>query len=170
MGGFVRRQITATVAAFVLLVVFAGTVTSGDKSRLQWFSFEKGVAEAKRTDKKMIVDVYTDWCSWCKRMDADTYSDAGVASYLQEKYVLVRLNAEAKTKQNYNGKQYTEQELAGEFGVSGYPTTLFFKPDGTGITAVPGYADAAQFKTILSYIAEDHYLNTKFEDYSKTKK
>ena len=67
-------------------------------------------------------------------------------------------------------EQYTEQELASEFGVSGYPTTLFFKADGTGITAVPGYADAAKFKTILTFIGDDHYLNTKFEDYAKTNK
>lgn len=170
MGGMMRRHTTVTLAALLLLLVLAGTATAGEKSKLQWLSFEKGIAEAKKSNKKMLVDVYTDWCSWCKRMDAETYSNAAVASYLQEKYVLVKLNAESKTKQSYDGKQYTEQELAGQFGVSGYPTTLFFKSDGTGITAVPGYADTTQFRTILSFIAEDHYLNTKFEDYAKTKK
>ncbi len=165
-----KGQFTVAMAALLLLLAFSGTLAAGDKSKLQWLSFEKGMAEAKKSNKKMLVDVYTDWCSWCKRMDADTYSNTGIASYLQARYVLVKLNAESSAKQSYNGKQYTEQELASQFGVSGYPTTLFFKSDGTGITAVPGYADAANFKTILSYIAEDHYLKTKFEDYAKATK
>jgi thioredoxin-related protein len=165
-----RRHSTIIPVFLFLILAFTLRLNAGDKSNLQWYSFEKGLAEAKKTNKKMLVDVYTDWCGWCKRMDAETYSNAGIASYLQEKYVVVKLNAESKSKQSYNGRQYTEQELAGEFGVSGYPTTLFFKSDGTAITAVPGYANAADFKTILSYIAEDHYLNTKFEDYTKSKK
>ncbi len=165
-----RSRITLVLAALVLFSGLPDTLRAADNSKLKWFSFENGLAEAKKTNKKMLVDVYTDWCSWCKRMDADTYSNPGITSYLQEKYVLVKLNAESSVKQSYNGRQYTEQELAGQFGVTGYPTTLFFKSDGGAITAVPGYADAANFKTILSYIAEDHYLKTKFEDYAKAKK
>jgi thioredoxin-related protein len=153
-----------------LLFTFAGTVRAGDTSKLQWYSFEQGLAEAKKTNKKMLVDVYTDWCGWCKKMDADTYSNSTVVSYLQEKYVVVKLNAESSSRLSYQGKQYTERELAGEFGVSGYPTTLFFKSDGSTITGAPGYYGAADFKTVLSYIAEDRYLDTKFEDYAKAKK
>ena len=165
-----RNWNVVLLAILPVLMAAGNTLTAGDKSKLQWYSFEQGVAEAKKANKKMLVDVYTDWCGWCKKMDSDTYTNAGVASYLRDKYILVKLNAESSTKQNYNGKEYTERELAGEFGVSGYPTTLFFKSDGTGITAVPGYADAASFKTILSFIAEDRYLNTKFEDYAKAHK
>ena len=166
-----RSRITLVAVTLLLLSACAAMLLRAeDKSKLQWCSFEKGLAEAKKTNKKMLVDVYTDWCGWCKRMDTDTYSNADIASYLQDKYVVVKLNAESSTRQSYNGKQYTEQELAGEFGVTGYPTTIFFKSDGAAITALPGYADAANFKTILSYIAEDHYLNTKFEDYARTKK
>jgi len=165
-----RSRISYILAALLFLFAATHTLRAGDKSKLQWFSFEKGLAEAKKTNKKMLVDVYTDWCSWCKRMDADTYSNSTIASYLQDKYVVVKLNAESSARHSYNGKQYTEQELASEFGVSGYPTTLFFKPDGGAITAVPGYLDASNFRPILSFIAEDHYVNTKFEDYARAKK
>jgi thioredoxin-related protein len=165
-----KTRIALSMLALVLLLTSAGALHAGDKSKLQWLSFEKGIAEAKKTNKKMLVDVYTDWCGWCKRMDADTYSNSDISSYLQQKYVLVKLNAESSAKQTYNGKQYTEQELAGEFGVTGYPTTLFFKSDGSVITALPGYADAANFKTALSFIGEDLYLTTKYEDYAKSKK
>jgi len=163
-------RVTYVTCVLLLLLAFVGTLRAEDKSKLQWYSFEKGLAEAKKTNKKVLVDVYTNWCSWCKRMDAETYSNSGVATYLKEKYVVVKLNAESAVKQTYQGKQFTEQELASQFGVTGYPTTLFFTSDGVAITAVPGYAPADDFKTVLSFIAEDHYLNTKFEDYARAKK
>jgi thioredoxin-related protein len=164
------RRIAIALCTLLMLFSLAGTLRASDKSKLHWYPFEQGLAEAKKTNKKLLVDVYTDWCGWCKKMDADTYTDTGVESYLLEKYVVVKLNAESSTRQTYNGKQYTERELASEFGVSGYPTTLFFKSDGSPITGAPGYYGAADFKTVLSYIAEDHYQKTKFEDYAKTKK
>jgi thioredoxin-related protein len=165
-----RHRIALALVVFFLLPVCMGTLRAGDKSKLQWFSFENGLVEARKTNKKVLVDVFTDWCGWCKKMDADTYSNPGIADYLQKKYVVVKLNAESSVKQAYKGKQYTERELASEFGVTGYPTTIFFTSDGIGITALPGYADATNFGTILSYIGDDHYLNTKFEDYERTKK
>ena len=165
-----KSKFVIATAALLLLSGIAETAHAGEKSKLQWFSFEKGMAEAKKTNKKLLVDVYTDWCGWCKRMDAETYANSVVSGYLGEKYVVVKLNAESSDKQSYKGRQYTEQQLAGEFGVTGYPTTLFFTADGKPITGLPGYADADNFKTILSYIAEDHYTKTKFEDYAKGSK
>lgn len=171
MKHFVRVTLAAILVVFVSGgMTVTGTTAAGEKSKLRWFSFEQGLTEAKKANKKVLVDVYTDWCGWCKKMDSETYSDAGIADYLQKNYVLVKLNAESRRTQAYNGKQYSEQELAGGFGVTGYPTTLFLKPTGEAITVLPGYADASQFKTVLSYIAEDHYLTTKFQDYAAGKK
>ena len=33
------------------------------------------MSEARRTGKIVMIDVYTDWCGWCKRMDRDTYAN-----------------------------------------------------------------------------------------------
>jgi thioredoxin-related protein len=157
----------------LLLASFLMMATSlslgGEKSNLHWMSFDEAVGEAKKTDKKILIDVYTDWCGWCKRMDSQTYSNKDVESYLSQKYVLVKLNAESSRKLHYNGAQYTEQELAGAFGISGYPSTIFLKSTSEAITVLPGFADAPQFRDILVYIAEDQYLTTKFQDYLATK-
>jgi len=151
-------------------VVLAGAVvfrtTTASETSLKWRSFNDGIAEAKSSKKKVLIDVYTDWCVWCKRMDANTYSDAGVAEYLRKHYVLVKLDAESDKKLTYKNTVYTERELAAAFGVSGYPSTLFLKSDAEPITIYPGYADAKQFKKVLSFIAEDYYLTKKFEEYA----
>jgi thioredoxin-related protein len=149
-----------------VLLLFSGyPVNAGDAFSLTWFSFNDGLAHAKKTNKKILVDVYTDWCGWCKRMDKETYSDGGVAAYLNKHYVAIKLNAESSSKVTYNGETYTQQELAGAFGITGYPSIIFLKGNGEPITTYPGYADAAMFKKVASFIAEDHYLTKKFEDY-----
>src|SRR3990172_10089448 len=64
-------------------------------SPLEWTMFDQGLARAKAGRKKVIVDVYTDWCTWCKKMDSDTYADKSVRTALTANFVGVKLNAES---------------------------------------------------------------------------
>jgi thioredoxin-related protein len=159
------KSLNITVPLILLQVLLATNGGAGEKGVLKWMSFNDGIALAKRTGKKVMIDVYTDWCGWCKKMDKDTYTDQAVAAYLNKKYVAIKLNAESSNTIKFQGKSYTEQELAGAFGITGYPSIIFLKDDGEPITVYPGYADAGRFCTVLSFIGENHYLTTKFEDY-----
>ncbi|MBX2992461.1 MAG: DUF255 domain-containing protein [Bacteroidetes bacterium] len=161
------RIITGVVlAVFTAIIGFQfKSATANGTSLLQWRSFDEGIAEAQQSNKKVLVDVYTDWCSWCKKMDSQVYANNDVADYLSKSYVVIKLNAESSKKINYRNQQYTERELAAAFGINGYPSTLFLKSDSEPITIYPGFADAQKFKQIISFIAEDHYLSKKFEDY-----
>ena len=64
----------------------------GEKD-VKWLSFEEAQKLAAKTPKKIFVDVYTDWCGWCKKMDKNTLSDPGIKDYLNKKYYAVKLNA-----------------------------------------------------------------------------
>ena len=158
------------LAVFIALLIVVLSVHGGDNSALRWRSFDDGLAEAKKTNKKILVDVYTDWCGWCKRMDSQTYADREVARYLANRYVVIKLNAESSRQLSYKGKQYSERELSAAFGISGYPATLFMQPDGEAITIYPGFADAKRFLDVASFIAEDHYLTKKFDEYVSHRK
>ena len=162
MGNWIRSGILVLAT-----LLFATHSLAGEK--LKWRSFNDGMAEAKKSGRKVMIDVYTSWCGWCKKMDKDTYSDATVADYLNKKYVAIKLDAESSNSLLYQGKPYTERELAEAFGVNGYPSIIFLNETGEPITVYPGYADAGKFKTVLSYIGEDHYKTTKFEEYTKGK-
>ncbi|MBI4535038.1 MAG: DUF255 domain-containing protein, partial [Ignavibacteriae bacterium] len=94
------------------LVLLTIVSPAGEKEDLKWRTFNQGVNEAKKKQKKVLIDVYTDWCGWCKRMDVQTYADKSVASYLNEKYVVIKLNAESNKKLSYKGNEYTEAELS----------------------------------------------------------
>ena len=58
----------------------------------------------------MFIDVYTDWCGWCKRMDASTFKDPTVAAYLNANFYPVKLNAETRDTITFNGKTYTNSQ------------------------------------------------------------
>ncbi len=156
--------------ACLLIIAALFSIQSVAYSQL---SFNDALAKAKDENKKVIVDVYTDWCGWCKKMDAEAYSNSEVKKIIEDNFVFVKLNAESLNKVTYNGKQYTEQDLATLFEVTGYPTTVFLEPDGKQIEYkydsmkmknLPGYFKTDEFKKILKYFKDSKY---KESDLSK---
>ncbi|MDP1678182.1 MAG: DUF255 domain-containing protein [Bacteroidota bacterium] len=150
----------------ILVVICILLITSVTYSKEpQWKKFNEGIAEAKKSGKKILVDVYTDWCGWCKKMDAGTYPDKKVSEYLAKNYIIIKLNAEGDEKISYQGKSISPAEFAQGMGVNGYPATVFLKSDGSPITLLPGYAEPDRFIHVLSFIGENHYEKKKFTDY-----
>jgi thioredoxin-related protein len=162
-----KRVSISLLTALLTLATFS---SAGENPTVKWKGFTEGLSEAKKTGKKVLVDVYTDWCGWCKKMDKDVYADNKVADYLSKNYVAIKLNAESKNTLTYHDKTMTQIEFSQGFGVTGYPCTLFLKDDGEPITKVPGYITADKFLDILRFLGEDHYLTTKWEDYLANKK
>lgn len=136
-------------------------------------SFSDALKIAKEEDRIIIVDVYTDWCVWCKKMDKDVYGKKEIKKIIKESFILIKLNAESEDKIEYNEKKYTGSQLAEYFQVSGYPTTVFldsngkvieFKYDNYKMVNLPGYFNLEEFKKILNFFKEKRY---KDQDLSK---
>ena len=132
---------------------------------ITWKSFDDGVALADQTHKKLLVDVYTDWCSWCKKMDSEVYTNDNVVRMMNEHFVAVKLNAESDRSVTYKGTSFREADLARRFGVTGYPTTIFLDERTDPITAIPGYSPAADFASVLGYVGQDFYKSVSFQEY-----
>ncbi|NOT35053.1 MAG: DUF255 domain-containing protein [Candidatus Eisenbacteria bacterium] len=133
---------------------------------LAWRPWDAGLEEASRGGRHVVVDVYTDWCGWCKRMERTTYGDPAVRSYLDEHFVVVKLDAESPRLASYLGRKQSLQSIASEFGVSGYPTTLFLNSAGKNLVKAPGYLGPERFLQVLRYVAEGHLEGgVSFEDF-----
>ena len=132
-----------------------------------WKSFNEGVELARSSNKKVLVDVYTDWCTWCKKMDSEVYTNKEVVRLLNEHFIAVKLNAESAAPISFKGKSYTEADLARQLGVSGYPTTLFFDQNSNPITDLSGYAEPDRFARVLEFIGKDYYKTISFQEFVK---
>jgi thioredoxin-related protein len=136
-------------------------------TQLEWLSLPEAFKRAAKENKPLLIDFYTDWCSWCKVMDDKTYTHHGVVKTLRSSFVLAKFNPEKAPALEYRGKKYTAQEFAKEIGVSGFPTTAFLKSDGTKIDATAGYIESNRFLTMLEFVESKEYerTNTKLEEY-----
>ncbi len=153
-----RFLFAALLAAFVALPARAA----------QWKAWNPGLKAARAAHKPMLVDVYTDWCGWCRRMDRDVYARADVNAYLASHFVTVKLDAEGGELESYQGRDYSGRSLAAEFGIDSYPTTVFFSATGDRLVNVPGYVEPGRFLLLLRYIGDGHMARKeKWDDYVK---
>lgn len=134
---------------------------------------------AAATEKKpMLIDLYTNWCGWCKVMDKKTYTNKDLAAYVQEKYYAVKINAESKTAINWKGRtfNFSPEFKANEFAIyitSGrlsFPTTVIIPANGSAPQAIPGYLKPKEMELFLKYYGEHFDRRMSVDEYMKTAK
>lgn len=141
-----RRNFGAIFLLFLLsfLVVL-------DAGAISWqYNLEGALKTAKQKQMPIMIDFYTDWCGWCKKLDQETYSDLQVKE-LAERFIPVKID----------GDKYPD--LVSKYGVSGYPTIVFLNYEGALDGTVVGYREAANFVTIMNGILERTKKPTKAE-------
>ena len=143
-------------AASIFPLLCAALLLATSARAMDWKDWNSGLSAAAGANRPVLVDVYTDWCGWCKRMDRDVYARPEVAAYLAAHFVTVRLNAESAEAVTYQGRSGTARSLASQFGVSGYPTTVFLTARGEHLVNVPGYVAPDRFMQLLRYIGDGH--------------
>ena len=143
-------------------------------------TFEEAVEKSKKQKRKIFIDVYTDWCGWCKVMDKSTFSEENVAKILNEDFYPVKFDAEQTDDVVFNGTTFkfmpygnkgTHQLAAALMNNQlSYPTVVFLDEEFRMIQPLPGYQKAPEFHKIIQYIGEDHYKKMKWEDYQSVYK
>jgi thioredoxin-related protein len=122
-----------------------------EEAVINWLTWEEAMAATEEEPKKIFIDVYTDWCGWCKRMDASTFTDSAVIEYMNENYYAVKFNAEKPGDKVYQGKTLGFREKASRRGGVhelaivllngrlGYPSFVYLDEETNSIKVSPGY-------------------------------
>ena len=164
-----------------LLIVFSLTCfiafPSFSQKKVNWLTWEEAMEKSQIEKRKIVIDFYTDWCGWCKKMDTNTFEADVIADYLNENYYPVKFDAERRETIIYNDKEYKfirrgkngYHELAAELlnGKLSFPTVVFLDENSKMIQPIPGYQDAHTFEMIIKYFAEDYFKKIPWPKYTR---
>ena len=144
-----KRPWWALSSALALLAVLsAGPVALAQEGKpavgkLSWEdSMETALARAKKENTFVLLDFYTDWCGWCKRLDRDVFAKDEFKSAAAQ-VIGVKINAE-KSKEN--------RALARSFGVSSYPRLFVLDKEGRTLERIKGYMALKEFKSLVGQV------------------
>ena len=161
----------------ITIIFFPFNKTFSQAEKIKWIEPEEINEFQKSNPKKIMIDLYTDWCGWCKVMDRTTLSDKNVAEKINSNFYPIKINAEYRGEINFNNKVYKYldakprgvNELAYYLtnGQLSYPMTIFFDEEFRIITLLPGYHKSNFFKSVLDYIGEDYWKDRSWEEFNK---
>ncbi|MEO0341161.1 MAG: DUF255 domain-containing protein, partial [Bacteroidota bacterium] len=135
---------------------------------IKWYTWEEALEANKKEPKKLFIDLYTDWCGWCKRMDATTFKDPKVVAHMNENYYAIKFDAEQKEEVIYNNYtfKFIDQgrrgvhELAYSLldGKLSYPSYVYMTEKVERLYVSKGYKQVDQFIQELDYFTQEKYL------------
>jgi len=143
----------ATTATTINKQIQNGSAIPATKSvnsgGIQWNSIDDLEKLTANSDKKVLIDVYTTWCGWCKVMDKQTFTNPEVVDYLNANFHVVKFNAEQKADIQLKGKTY-KWVNSGRRGVNmlahellngrlGYPSLVYLDGNLNKIRSSPGF-------------------------------
>jgi len=160
---------------FIVLCFTAFQFSGLIAQEIKWISIQELEAAQKENPKKVLIDIYTDWCGWCKRLDATTFKDPKIIAYLNEKYHCVKLDGEAKETIMYRGVDFKfvnagrrgYHQLASGFmqGKHSYPTLTVLDENLDILQIFKGYQKAEDFLPILMFLGDNVYKTKSWQEY-----
>ena len=137
-----------TIGLTLLIVCCLSIGAVGDAAAVEvinWRSYEEGLVVSKVEKKKVFLHFYADWCVFCGKMAKETFQNPAVISYLNNNFIPVRVNTDK------------EPGTAGQYGVTGLPSTWFLTAMGEAIAAIPGFIPP---DALLSMLKEINGIST----------
>lgn len=173
--GFLFTWLLCMVVMAVAQSPDPATPPARPAEQVEWLGWDQAVAKMDREPRLLMIDVYTDWCGWCKRMDATTMQDPRIVKLLQQHFYAVKMDGEGKKDITFRGRTYKfiaqghrgYHELPAELlqGRMSYPTLVFLDKEYAIIQPLPGFQDANTLEVILAYFGGEHYKTTPWETF-----
>ena len=144
---------------------------------VNWLSWEEAMDKTEQEPKKILVDIYTEWCGWCKKMDQTTFQNPELVEYLNENYYTIKFDAQYKNPITYKGKTY---KLENSIWKGGYhqltavitegqsrklPTIVFLDEKVEILQAIPGFRTAKELEIMAAYFEGNFHRTTPWKTF-----
>ena len=127
-----RKKVTlGLLLAFALFSISATTKAPEASSGIHFFqgSYKDALVEAKKQNKPVFIDAYTSWCTPCKQLKQNTFTDKNVIQYMNEHFINVSVDVE----------KGEGPALATKYNVTHFPTMIIADKEGNRLTFTIGY-------------------------------
>ncbi len=175
------KKIASSALVLAVIVIATQSFRAPDPEPLKWYTWEEAVELNKTKPKKIVVDVFTNWCGWCKKMDKGAFADPAVSAYIAANFYPVKLNAEQREEIKFSDESFSF--VAGENGRGGvhalayallegkmgYPTLVYLNEKYERIMISPGFKETPDLLKELKFAAEEIYNKTSWEKYKEGK-
>ncbi len=162
---------------FIMFFFSSFCYSQNENGAVKWLTFEEAQQKNKITQRPFLIDIYTDWCGWCKHMMKTTYSNQGFANYINAHFYPIKFDAEGKDTIEYNGEKFTPTSakprtthaLATKFlGKNlSYPSTVFVSNNFEFNLLSQGYLDEKKMEPLLIFVIENVFKSSSYEDFEE---
>ncbi len=172
------RKVKQPIHLSLLLILSIGVLSTHAQnlhtSKIKWIDFEHAEKSAKsaKTPKKIMVDLYTDNCGWCKKMDLSTFQNEFISHYLNENFYPIRFNAQHRKDVSFNDQIFKsdksgfhELAIILSMGDLSFPTLVFLDEQNQIIQPIQGYQTVDDLERIMFYFANDLYLTKPWNEF-----
>ncbi|WNJ19579.1 DUF255 domain-containing protein [Pontibacter sp. G13] len=166
--------------SLLILLLACQVVNAQEPStpEIEWLSMEEALRRNEENPRKFLIDIYTDWCGWCKKLDQTTFRDPNLVELVNRHFYAVKLDGEFQGDILFQGKNYSfvktgnrgYHALASMLmqGRNSYPTVAFLDETGKPIGPIPGYRDAKEMQKVITYFAGEFYTFMDLPNFLKS--
>ncbi len=159
----------------------AAVSASTNTETIKWLTMDEALRLYKIAPKKIFVDLYTDWCTLCKKMDASTFQHPEIVNYINQHFYPVKMDAEMRNTIVFNNKAYEFLPNEGSNGLHSlvlyltrgrpsFPSIVFLDEKMDNPQAVRGFLNPVRMEKISVYFAENFYKQYEWGIFNKTYK
>lgn len=158
---------------FSLLLLFPSFINA---QSINWMNFSQLAEAQKKEPRKVLIDIYTDWCGWCKKYDREVFTDQKLIEYLNKTYYCVKFNAEKDEVISFRDQNYGLELINGKKKVNAlayklmnnrtaYPTIALLHENMELWASQPGFMELKEFETYMHYFGDNGYKSSPWQEF-----